>query len=159
MTMRGNWLEHTLSRARWGTQRQIVALATLGIFVAVIMSALYLSQAASTATTRRQLETMITTRNELEQQNEQLRAEIALLQSMPRLQERARALGFVPAIASDIDYIIVEGYNPQRDGVVVPLTPQDDALPDYDESFGGWLQAQVDDLRRQIETFSRQGGA
>lgn len=159
MTTRGSWLDHALNRGRWGAQRQVIALATVGLFVAIIMSALYLSQAASTATTRRQLEGMIAQRNELEQQNEQLRAEIAVLQSMPRLQARAEAMGFVPATAADIEYIVVPGYNPQRDVVVVPLTPQEAPLPDYDESFGGWLEMQLDMLRDQIESFTRQEGS
>ena len=41
------WLQHTLDRSRWRPQRQALALATLSLFVAIIIGALYLSQSSS----------------------------------------------------------------------------------------------------------------
>ena len=85
-----NWFEHTFKRRPLRNQRQAVALVTLSFFVAIIIGALYLAQAANVSTTGRQLEDLILQRNQLEQSNEQLRAEIARLQSVPRLRDRAR---------------------------------------------------------------------
>jgi cell division protein FtsL len=151
------WLQqHTLNRARWRPQRQALALATLGLFVAIIMGALYLSQSASTSALGRQLEELIAQRDDLEQQNEQLRAEIASLQSMPRLEGRAEELGFVTAAESDIEYLVVDGYNPNRTEAVVPLQPRQEPAATYDESFIGWVQQQIDALRRQLEGFTSQ---
>ena len=106
-----NWLQHALQRAPWRTQRQALALAALGFFVAIIIGALYVSQAAALSTTGRQLEALIVERNQLEQANEDLRAQIASLRSVPRLFERARELGFRMAQREDIEYLIIEGYN------------------------------------------------
>ncbi|HLV35036.1 MAG TPA: hypothetical protein VKY59_07990, partial [Spirillospora sp.] len=89
-----NWIDHALRRTPWRSQRQAAALVALGFFVALIIGALYLSQAVAVATTGRQLEALIAERNRLEQVNEELRAEIAGLRSVPRLQQRARELGF-----------------------------------------------------------------
>ena len=152
------WLEHTLDRSRWRPQRQALALMTLGLFVAIIMGALYLSQSASTSALGRQLEELIAERDDLEQQNEQLRAEIASLQSMPRLEGRAEELGFVRASESDIEYLVVNGYNPDRSESVVPLDDRQEPAPTYDESFVGWVQQQFDSLRHQIDSFSSQEG-
>ena len=58
-----NWLQHALQRAPWRTQRQALALAALGFFVAIIIGALYVSQAAALSTTGRQLEALIVERN------------------------------------------------------------------------------------------------
>ncbi|MEP7291738.1 MAG: hypothetical protein ABI835_08135 [Chloroflexota bacterium] len=151
------WIQHTLDHSRWRPQRQALALATLGLFVAIIMGALYLSQSSSTSAVGRQLEELIVERDEFEQQNEQLRAEIASLQSMPRLEQRAADLGFVPAENGDIEYLVVDGYNPNRQVSVVPLQVETPSVPTYDESFTGWLQQQIDLVRRQLEGFSSQG--
>jgi hypothetical protein len=150
------WIQHTLDRSRWRPQRQALALATLGLFVAIIMGALYLSQSASTSAIGRQLEELIIERDTYEQQNEQLRSEIASLQSMPRLEQRAADLGFLPAANADIEYMVVDGYNPNRQESVVPLVVETPTVPVYDESFTGWLQQQVDSLREQLESFTQE---
>lgn len=151
-----DWLGHVLDRTRWRPQRQAVALATLGLFVAVTMGALYLSQSAHMSALGRQLNLMIDERNELEQSVEQLRAEIAQLQSMPRLGARAAALGFEPAPADRIAYIVVDGYDPEREIAVNPLEAAPDTLPDYDETFNGWVSAMIDTVRRQFASFTEQ---
>lgn len=150
MVARG-WFGHTFKRNRWSAQRQAGALAVLGLFVAIIIGALYLSQSSSTSALGRQLEDLIVERNNLEQSNEQLRAEIANLQRVGRLLQRAEELGFVPATGEDMDYIVVDGYNPNRGEIVAPIEIQTEMLPVYDESFIGWVQQQFDDFRRQLE--------
>ncbi len=145
-----SWLDHALRRTPWRSQRQAFALAALGFFVALIIGALYLSQAAAVATTGRQLETLIAERNALEQANEQLRAEIASLRSVPRLQQRARELGFDLAGREDIEYLVIDGYNPDRAREPIRLEVQTDAVPMYDETFTGWLQQQWDAFAGQL---------
>ncbi|MDZ4769218.1 MAG: hypothetical protein SGJ24_08825 [Chloroflexota bacterium] len=156
LTRREDWLGHVLDRARWRPQRQAVALATLGLFVAVIMGALYLSQSAHMSALGRQLDEMIEDRNTLEQSVEELRGEIALLQSMPRLGARAAAMGFESADSEDITYIKVDGYNPEREIAITPLESQSEALPEYDETFSGWINQIADDVRHQFDNFTRQ---
>jgi hypothetical protein len=139
-------------------QRQATALAGLGVFIAIIIGALYLAQSASVATLGRQLEELITRRNALEQTNEQLRSEIAQLRSVPRLLARAQELGFNPSNDSEIEYLFVDGYNPQRVDVPAAAASQTpDNLPVYDESFAGWLQQQWDSLLRQFQGYSSGG--
>lgn len=141
----GILLGHAL-RLSWRRQRQAVTLAGLGLLLAVIVGALvYLSQAALDATTGRQLEALIAERNILEQRNESLRSEIASLRSVPRLQQRAEELGFRLASPEDIDYVIVEQYDP-RQTAVAPEAWSRRATPGpvYDETLAGWLQQQLD---------------
>jgi hypothetical protein len=134
-----------------------VALATLSLFVGIIIGALYLAQAAATSTLGRQLEEMISVRSQLEQENERLRAEIAGLQSVPRLLARAQELGFTLAERSQIEYLTIEGYNPNRTQVVPTREPDVQPVPVYDESFTGWLQQQWDRLSGQFQTFTSRG--
>ncbi len=147
------WIEHTLDRSRWRPQRQVLALGVLALFVAIIMGALYLSQSSSSSELGRQLETLITERDDLEQENEQLSAEIASLQSMPRLQARAQELGFVAATVDDIEYLVVKGYNANPQASVIPVQAKPQPVPVYDESFIGWVQQQLDSLQHQLQSF------
>lgn len=141
-------------RLSWRRQRQAVTLAGLCLLLALAVGALvYLSQAAQDATTGRQLETLLAERNDLEQRNESLRSEIASLRSVPRLQQRAGELGFRLASPEDIDYVIVEQYDP-RQLAVAPETWPGPATPGpvYDETLAGWLQQQLDAFNRSLES-------
>ncbi|MFN8527611.1 MAG: hypothetical protein U0670_03260 [Anaerolineae bacterium] len=143
--------QHALRQNRWRPQRQVIALGTLGVFVAIIIGALYLSQASQMSTMGRELSDLIVERNNLEQTNQQLRAEIAGLQGMGRLQARAQELGFRFATRSDIEYLVVDGYNPDRQASIAPRSAEPTAVPEYEESLIGWVQQQIDAFRRQSE--------
>jgi len=160
---RSSWLSHALKPTRWQPQRQLLALGTLALFVGVIIGALYLTQSSAASTLGRQLEDLISQRNRLELENEQLRAEIANLQRVGRLLTRAEELGFVPATESDLEYLVVSGYNPDRARTQINVNPaagvySSTAPPvtQYDESFAGWMQQQIDALRGQLDSFVQQ---
>lgn len=152
----GQWWGQ-VQRNEWRPTRGVLAIGTLALFVAIIIGALYLSQAASTSAIGRQLEDSVNERNELERQNEQLRAEIASLRGVGRLLTRAQELGFEQAGANDIEYIVVDGYTPERTSVVAEAEAAPPA-PVYDESFTGWAQQQLDALRQQFEGFMQEAG-
>ena len=131
-------------------------MAILGIAVLLILGSLYLSQVASFAITNREIEDLISQRDTLKRQNEQLIGEIASFRTVPRLYARAVEIGFRPATNSDIDYLLIEGYNPQRGNAPsVANAPGQPAAgaPIYDETFSGWLERQFNLLRDQFESF------
>lgn len=152
MMRSNNWLEHALRRTGWRPQRQAIAVGTLGVFIALILGALYLSQVAQEASRNREMRDMIAQRDELQRTNEELRVEIAELQSLARLQAEAVRLGFVPVRA--MAFVLVEGYSATRSQTVAPLVPQEDDLPTYSDTFEGWLSRQIDGLRGQFEGFN-----
>jgi hypothetical protein len=152
--MQNNWIQHALRRTGWRPQRQIAWLAGISVVLLVVVGTLYLSQVASFATTSRQLEQLIAERDELERRNEQLRVEIASYQSVPRLLARAQALGFEIATPDRMEWLTIDGYNPQRDETVAPLDEITTLLPTYDETFWGWVQQQWDILRQQFDSFT-----
>lgn len=157
MAQQQNWIQHALQRATWRPQNQVAALFVVGIAITLIFGGLYLSQVASFATTNRAIEALIEERDRLERTNEQLRGQIASLETVPQLLERARQLGFRPATASDIQYLVIEGYNPNRERTLASLVPQEqyDDAPRYEQTFSGWLQQQFDSLRQQFESFGQ----
>ncbi len=155
MAQSDNWLEHAFRRTGWRPERQVVALAALGFAIALILGALYLSQVAREATTNRRLTALLEARDDLERINEQLRAEIAGLQSVPALRARAQELGFVEAGRGSIEYLSVEGYNPPRPDTVIEVEQVDvpeEAVEDvvYDERFTDWLGDQLEQIRDGI---------
>ena len=152
-----NQIQHALRDNQWRFQKQAVALAGLGVFIAIVIGALYLAQSASVSTLGRQLQNLITKRNQLEQTNEQLRADISQLRSVPRLLARAEELGFVKASEDEIEYLYVPGYNPNRQPATSPTVDNTAKLPVYDETFIGWVQQQWDNLVKQFNGFSGGG--
>ena len=152
-----NWVQHALNRGMWEPQRQAAWLVVLGVVIVLVFGGISLSQIANYTTTNREIETLIEQRDRLERENERIRAEIANLQTVPRLLERATALGFRTAGTQDIEHILVDGYNPTRSQNVVPVIVRDefDDTPQYDATFSGWLQQQWNDLSQQFRTFGR----
>lgn len=155
--LRQNWLNHALRRTRWQPQRQVVALAALGFFIALILGALYLSQVVSEVAVNRDLEAMLAQRDELERMNEQLRLDIADLKSVPNLRAEAQALGFQDVTSGQIEYLPVEGYNPAQADTVAPLTVVEEPVEVYNETFTDWLGRQWDNLRESLDNIVRGG--
>ena len=154
--MSQTWIQHTFSRKRFRTRNQATAMAILGVAVLLVLGSLYLSQVASFAITNREIEDLISRRDQLKRQNEQLIGEIASFRTVPRLYARAVEIGFRPATNSDIDYLLIDGYNPKR-----MYAPQETSAPKqltasapvYAETFSGWLERQFHHLRDQFESF------
>ncbi|HEX2619827.1 MAG TPA: hypothetical protein VHL11_06760 [Phototrophicaceae bacterium] len=153
----GNWVQHALRRTGWQPQRQVIAVGTLGVFIALILGGLYLSQVSQEASRGRDMRKLINERDELERSNEELRVQIAEYKSLPRLQARARELNFVDATTADMEWLVVNGYTPYRQETVITQKPETDSeVPEYSETFGGWLSQTWDTLRSQFAGFNSQ---
>jgi cell division protein FtsB len=153
-----DFMQQVRKHSEFRPTRSIIAVGTLFLFVGIIIGALYLSQSSTTSALGRQLEELVIERNDLEQANEQLRAEIASLRGVGRLLTRAQELGFVPAEQGQIQYLVVSGYNAVDEPLEALAIPEAEpvVIPVYDESFFGWAQQQFDSLRRQIESFTQE---
>jgi cell division protein FtsL len=143
--------QNSRSSSPWRNQTQLVATLTLIVVVGIIIAALYLIQTSTTTITARELQEMGSHRDKLERDNERLRAEIAQSQSLPRVMTRAAELGFRQANDDEIQYIIVDGYRYKRPEVTPTPTPTPVAPEQvYDETLGGWIQKQWDNLKTQF---------
>ena len=151
---RPQWIPHTLRSAHWRRQSQLAAIIALALIVAIIIGALYLAQVTTVATTGRQNAELQLYRDSIVRENEQIRAEIAELRSIPRLLRRAQELGFVFADRPQIEYLVIEGYLPEQPPSVAPLQDDAEPLPIYDETFSGWLQRQWEALVAQFEEWA-----
>jgi cell division protein FtsL len=92
----------------WRLERK-AALGMLLILITVsLIGWLYLTQASSLTTTSFQIEQLRDELSVLKQQNAQLELEIAEWETLPRIEQRARALGFEPP--SQVLYLPVSNY-------------------------------------------------
>ena len=95
-------------RIAWRIERK-AALGMLLILITVsLVGWLYLTQASSIAATNFQIERLRTEVSWLNQQNAQMGLEIAEWEALPRIEQRARDLGFGPA--RQVLYLPVSNY-------------------------------------------------
>jgi len=92
----------------WRLERK-AALGMLLILITLsLIGWLYLTQASSLTTTSFQIEHLRAELAALKQQNAQLELEIAQWETLPRIEERARELGFAPP--TQVRYLPVPNY-------------------------------------------------
>jgi cell division protein FtsL len=147
-----NRLRHTLTEQPWRNQTQIAANLALVVIVGIIIGSLYLIQTSTATTTGRELEQMKERSDDLRRDNERLRAEIAELQSLPRMMTRAAELGFRQAGSNEIQWIVVDGYRYDRPLLTPTPSPTPEHTdPGYDDTMGGWFQRQWESLKQQFD--------
>lgn len=156
-----SWLQRGWQQAPWRTQTQGTSLVLAAVVLVAVIGALYLAQASRTAAAGRRLQQMEAERQRLEQQNAQLRAEIAALRSVPRLIGAAQSLGYHPARAEEVQYLVVHGVaqptpQPIESRVQSPKSPsedEDDVVAAYDETLESYLTEQLSGFREQWALF------
>jgi len=95
MTDRGLAETHGTKKSAWPVGPVAIRLALLAV-LGGLMAGLYIWQASEIATTGRRIEMLRQRKLELERENADLVDQIAMDGSIPRVQERASRLGFVP---------------------------------------------------------------
>lgn len=119
------------------------ALGVLLILVALsLLGWVYLTQASHVATTSRRVQKLETEKARLQQENLQLMAEIADLESVYRLGARAQELGFVVAMVEDSEFLVV------ADAIPTPVADET-----ADLAVGGWW----DNVSSQFTAWTRVG--
>lgn len=128
--------------------------ATLGMLIMLVVLSLlgwiYLTQASHVATTSRRIEELQVDKARLEQQNLELRVEIAELESIGRLSARARELGFTTVALDDADFVVAAV--PDVSQVPVALLADDGGSSNQNQStswldnvaaqFTAWVQSE-----------------
>ncbi len=150
-----NWFRHALDQSPWRSQQRAGSLALAVVVIVGVIGALYLAQSSATAAAGRRLQAMEAQRQALEQQNAQLRAELAALRSVPRLIAEAERMGFRPADSRDVEYLTLEGILPPAPAASpsLPSMPEDQLVPTYDETLESWLSEQLADFRVGFQDF------
>jgi hypothetical protein len=145
----GNWLPHGFKRA----PSLFRAQAALGWGVAValmtLLGVVYLTLGSDSVVAGYHIQQMTWKLTTLQRENAQLEAEIAEFGAVRDLQNRARAMGFVPAGPEEIEYLRVDNYPPTPgDGVPEPTRKEPDSIGARESwwrrltvGFTGWTQS------------------
>jgi hypothetical protein len=121
--------------APWRKQMQAVAVWSITLLVVAVLGGLYLAVASHAGTAGRDLQQFEARQVELIQANNELRAQLAELRSVTRLNNRARELGYLPATPEQIEFIAVNSYPRLADAASsAPV-----AAPAATASLGDWL--------------------
>jgi hypothetical protein len=97
-------------QAPWRTQTQAVAAWSVILMAVFVLGGLYLAVASRAAAAGRDLQTLEARKAAILLENDQLRSELAHLQSVDRLARRALELGYLPAQTAQIEYLRVDSY-------------------------------------------------
>ena len=103
-------LRHAYRQAPWRIQRQWAGLFLLGLLALAMVSALYLDVTANAGIAGREVQQLRVEITDTQRMNADLETRLASLLSTRNMEARARALGFRPAEAGEIHYLLVPGY-------------------------------------------------
>jgi hypothetical protein len=136
------YLTHAYRQAPWRIQRQWAGAFMLGVICLAMVCGLYLDVTSQTAILGREIQDLQAGTIKTQHENADLQTRLATLLSIESMEARALALGFRPAEAGEIHYLVVPGYA-RPSGVSlaapaakvsVPSTP-----PEYTQSLLEWI--------------------
>ena len=136
------YLTHAYRQAPWRIQRQWTGAFLLGVLALAMISALYLDVTAQAAIVGREIQTLQLETVEIQHENADLQTRLAALLSTDNMEARALALGFRPAEAGEIHYLIVPGYVRSTGvslAVTQPPVSASPTPPEYTQSLLEWF--------------------
>ncbi len=131
-------------QAPWRAQLQLTGGAALPLVTLLVIAVIYLVVNAGLANAGRLVLTLEERRSALERENGELRTRLAQMTTPQRLMEEARAMGFRQAQPNEIEYVVVDGLEPELP-FIAPSPPsslldQPSSLsPAFTETWGEWL--------------------
>jgi hypothetical protein len=139
-------------QAPWRIARQSTGRTLLGLVALLVLAGMYLAISARLAEAGRELLQFEDRRTELIRETSVLGATLADLTTPKRMLERAASLGFHPAHAKDIEYIVIDGYVPPAGfrappPIGSPVTRSGGLSPAYTETLAEWLVRAVEEMR------------
>ena len=132
-------------QAPWRVQIRSTGGIVMWSIILLVVGGVYLAVNAKMARLGREVLVMESQRTDLRRRNAELTSQLAALTAPDRMLELATGLGFHLAQQNEIDYVVVEGYQPEAP-FVAPRPPSwgNEASvtlsPAYNETLGQWLK-------------------
>ena len=136
-----------IKQAPWRTRRQRVGAVLLAVVGTTMIAALYLSVTSQATLIGREIQSLERDISSAKEENANLKTELARLLSYRAVSARSDVLGFEPATAEEIHYIVIPGYEEAH-----PVNLTNDATPDnsapllpteYTQSLFEWVDAKM----------------
>jgi len=131
-------------QAAWRIRIRSTSGAVMLLIVILVIGGVYLAVNAKMARTGREVLVQEARRTDLRRINAELTSELAELTAPDRLVLVAAAMGFRPARQDEVEYVLVEGYQPDEPFIAPrPVSWEDDSTvslsPTYSETLGQWF--------------------
>ena len=116
----------------------------LWVIALVVVGGMYLAVSASVARAGREVLALESRRRDLRRTTSELQAQLAEVRSPRLMLEQAKAMGFRPARANELEYMVIPGYLP-TDPFIAPSPPAPTGAgeamlsPAYTETMGQWI--------------------
>ena len=140
-------IKRTIRQAPWRTRRQRVGAVLLAIVGTTMIAALYLSVASQATLVGREIQSLEREISSIKEENANLKTELARLLSYRAVSARSDVLGFYPAEAEEIHYIVVPGYEETHPvNLTNDINPNTNTslLPaEYSQSLFEWIDART----------------
>lgn len=139
-------LVRAFKQAPWRVETQVIAALAAIMVVVIAISGMYLAEASRAAVAGRDVQSLEEQRDDLLRQNDLLRAEIARVQSVARVEERAREMGFTPATIDNLEFLAISEniFATQMPAVTANDNQPVSDIPAYNETLGEWLMRNLD---------------
>lgn len=136
-----------LLQTRGVAEERLTSLVLALVVLVAFIGTIYLAQSSRTAAAGRRVQELETQRELLEQQNAQLRAEIAALRSVSRLREEAEEMGYREAAPDEVVYMELAAVPPR----ILPPEEEEDVTPLFEETLESWLFERLSNVRRNLQ--------
>ena len=148
--VRGSNLKQAHSQAPWRIQRQMIGIVLVAVIFSMLAAYAYLDISARSTAIGRRILTMQSALEDLQQINEDLRTQLALLTASSVMEARANQMGFRTISTDETTFILVPEYYDRQPVQLAPqanlpaVAPSSSRIPaQYTESLFEWLGRQA----------------
>ncbi|MCC7118501.1 MAG: hypothetical protein IT310_08260 [Anaerolineales bacterium] len=138
---------HAYKVAPWRIQIRWAGSVSLAVLAATMVASLFLYVSSRTAVAGREIQNLNAAMVSSQQVNTDLQMQAATLTSASAMSERAVALGFEPALAQDVEYLVVPGYARRAPAILASAELPQMSAPtvphEYNESLLEWLDQKI----------------
>ncbi len=154
-TVKKTIFSQAFKQAPWRSQIQIAGLFLLSLLLVIMIASIYLSISGRAAAAGLGAYQLNLERQTLERQIADRKAQVAVLTSVTRMEQRAKEMGFTRVNPSEVIYVVVPGYTGKKAVVMAAPPGIDDSnrslvLPAYRQSIWDWLFQGINRLSESV---------
>lgn len=135
-------ISHCIKRNQHLLEGRTTAGMLIILAVLSLLGWLYLTQASYVAAASRRVQDLEETEAQLQRENMELMAEIAQLESVSRLANRAEELGFVKVVPEEADFVLVDAAPENSEVALAGSSPMTRWLGSVSAQFAAWVRTE-----------------
>lgn len=148
----------------WRRQVQVIGLFSAFVVVVALVASAYLWVSSLAATYGRQVQEIQSTAQVVEDNIEDLSAELGELTTTERMQQLAEDQGYTPMTPWDLEYLVVPGYPEDQPLTIapkklsLPADSRQELPPEFTQSLIDWVRETIFKISLETGAASQDGG-